>query len=141
MLLRWHFDAHSKDDILQFLLNDIILDIDTQRMVSPLDAERFDALSIDYIAMLGKEMFAEDATAHRRNPERARRLAFLIHLKMPRVNAAQFFPTATGGAPETVDAQFKSLNEMALGAMYQQQMAGQLDATKVDYEVWHRMAA
>jgi hypothetical protein len=127
--------------VLYFLLNDLILDIDTSRMAHPLDAERFSALSIDYIAQLGKEMFAEDIQAHRKNQERARRLAYLIQLKMPRINAAQFFVTGDSGKADCVDTSFKSLNDMAMGAMYEQQMRGQLDAGKVDYEVWHRMAA
>jgi hypothetical protein len=126
---------------LYFLLNDLILDIDAARMMQPLDAERFSALSADYIAQLGKEMFAEDVHAHRSNPERARRLCYLLHLKMPRINAAQFFVTAGNGAAESVDASFKSLNEMAMGMMFEQQKIGQLDARKVDNEVWHRMAA
>ncbi len=126
---------------MYFLLNDLILDIDATRMMQPLDAERFSALSVDYIAQLGKEMFAEDPFAHRKNPERARRLAYLIQLKMPRVNAAQFFVTSADGASDSVDASFKSLNEMAMGMMYEQQQVGQLDAGKVDHEVWHRMAA
>ncbi|EGF91325.1 hypothetical protein ABI_27400 [Asticcacaulis biprosthecium C19] len=86
-------------------------------------------------------MFAEDAFAHRKNPERARRLAYLIHLKMPRINAAQFFVTVANGNPASVEASFKSLNEMAMGMMYDQQTRGQLDAQKVDHAVWHRMAA
>ncbi len=126
---------------MYFLLNDLILDIEPARMMQPLDADRFSALSIDYIAQLGKEMFAEDVNVHRKNPERARRLAYLITLKMPRVNAAQFFVMAQNGDPNTVDASFKSLNEMAMGMMYDQQMRGQLDAGKVDQAVWHRMAA
>jgi len=126
---------------LYFLLNDLILDLEPSRMMHPLDAERFAALSPDYIAQLGREMFAEDAYVHRKNPERARRLAYLIHLKMPRINAAQFFVTAANGDPRSVDASFKSLNEMAMGMMYEQQTRGQLDAQKVDTAVWHRMAA
>ena len=126
---------------MYFLLNDLILDIDATRMMQPLDANRFSALSADYIAQLGKEMFAEDVQAHRNNPERARRLAYLIHLKMPRINAAQFFVTSTGGGLESVDASFKSLNEMAMELMFAQQKIGQLDTRKVDNEVWHRMAA
>ena len=86
---------------MYFLLNDLILDIDATRMMQPLDADRFSALSADYIAQLGKEMFAEDVQAHRNNPERARRLAYLIHLKMPRINADQFFVTSTGGGLES----------------------------------------
>ena len=126
---------------MYFLLNDTILDIEPARMMQPLDADRFAALSIDYIAQLGKEMFAEDAFVHKKNPERARRLAYLIQLKMPRVNAAQFFVTAQNGSPDSVDASFKSLNDMAMGMMYDQQKRGQLDAGRVDQAVWHRMAA
>jgi len=125
---------------LYFLLNDVVLNVESDHMMHPLDAERFSALSIDYIAQLGKEMFAEDAMAHRSNPERARRLCYLIHLKMPRVNAAQFYVTATGD-PMAVDTDFQSINEMVLSMMLQQQTAGMLDARKVDAAVWHRMAA
>ncbi|CAL4868881.1 hypothetical protein MMA231_03170 [Asticcacaulis sp. MM231] len=126
---------------MYFLLNDLILDIDSAHIMNPLDADRFDALSIDYIALLGKEMFAEDPATHRKNPERARRLAYLIHMKMPRVNAAQFFPTSNSGTPDSIDASFKSINELALGMLYEQQKIGQLDAGKIDTQVWHRMAA
>ncbi len=126
---------------MYFLLNDIILEIDPARMMHPLEADRFAALSIEYIAQLGKEMFAEDATTHRRNPERARRLAYLINLKMPRVNAAQFFVNGPAGRVDAVEPDFKSINDIALGAMYQQQMMGMLNAGKIDQEVWHRMAA
>lgn len=110
-------------------------------MLQPLEADRFSALSLDYIAQLGKEMFAEDPNAHRKNAERARRLAFLLHLKMPHINAAQFFATSAAGTIESIEASFKSINEMAMGMMYEQQMHGQLDTTRVDYEVWQRMAA
>ena len=125
---------------MYFLLNDVVLNVESSHMMHPLDAERFSALSIDYIAQLGREMFAEDAMAHRSNPERARRLCYLIHLKMPRVNAAQFYVTATGD-PMAVETDFQSINEMALSMMLQQQTAGMLDARKVDAAVWHRMAA
>lgn len=123
-----------------FLLNDLVLSLEPGSMMHPLEEDRFSALSADYIAQLGKEMFAEDPQAHRKNAERARRLAYLIQLKMPRINAASFL-AAGDGDPAHVDAAFKSLNALVMGAMYEQQMRGQLDAAKVDYEVWRRMAA
>jgi hypothetical protein len=126
---------------LYFLLNDVVLDVDSDHMMHPLDAERFSALSIDYIAQLGKEMFAEDAMAHRSDPERARRLCYLIRLKMPSINAAQFFVSRADGNAEAVETDFQSINEMALGMMLQQQSSGMLDARKVDAAVWHRLAA
>lgn len=126
---------------MYFLLNDLVLELEPSTMMHPLDAERFEALSLDYIAQLGKEMFAQDAQAHRKNPERARRLAYLIQLKMPRVNAAQFFAMSNQGRVEDIDASFKALNEMAMGMMYQEQLSGALNASKVDQAVWHRQAA
>lgn len=123
-----------------FLLNDVVLNFEPGSMMHPLDEDRFAALSADFIAQLGKEMFAEEPEAHRKNTDRARRLAYLIQLKMPRINAASFVATGDGD-PLHVDAAFKSLNDVVVGAMYEQQMRGQLDARKIDYEVWHRMAA
>ncbi|MFT4090225.1 MAG: hypothetical protein QM645_05795 [Asticcacaulis sp.] len=126
---------------MYFLLNDMVLELEPARMGQPLDRQRFEALTIDYIARLGKEMFAADPQAHRKDPERARRLCYLLHLKMPRINAAQFFNMGTAGKPEEVDTSFKSLNDMAMGMMYQQQQKGQLNAQSVDSAVWQRRAA
>lgn len=126
---------------MYFLLNDIILDVDPSRMMHPLEQDRFASLSEDYIALLGKEMFAEDPLAHRSNPEMARRLAYLIHLKMPRVNAAEFFVNGAAGNPDVVETRFQSLNEIAVMAMFGEQRKGQLDAAKIDNAVWHRRAA
>ncbi len=126
---------------MYFLLNDIILDVDPSRMMHPLEQDRFANLSADYIALLGKEMFAEDPHAHRSNPEMARRLAYLIHLKMPRVNAAEFFVSGHAGDPDVVETRFQSLNEIVVMAMFGEQKKGQLDAAKIDNAVWHRRAA
>ncbi|MFT3998505.1 MAG: hypothetical protein QM667_13965 [Asticcacaulis sp.] len=131
----------TKGDGLYFLLNDVVFDIDTARMMHPLDAQRFEALSLDYIAHLGKEMFAENPQAHRFNPERARRLCYLVHLKAPHLNAVQFMDMGGRGQAADVATDFKALNQTALGMMYQQQVSGQLDAAKVDGAVWHRHAA
>jgi len=126
---------------MYFLLNDHILEIDQSRMMHPLDKERFSALSMDYISQLGREMFALDPNAHRTSPDRAKRLCYLISLKLPRVNAASFANVDHSGGPEGVEASFKSLNEIAMTMMFQQQAKGELNAQKVDSAVWHRMAA
>lgn len=124
-----------------FLLNDMVFEVDPARMGHPLDAGRFKALTTDYISRLGREMFAEDAQAHRKDPERARRLCYLLHLKLPHVNAAQFFNPGTEARPEAIEVSFKTLNHMAMGLMYEQQKGGQLNAQKVDDAVWQRRAA
>ena len=126
---------------MQFLINDIILDFEPATMLNPVDSGRFSELSVDYITQLGQEMFALDPLVHRNHAERVRRLCFLLHLKMPKTNAAQFFVTSTSGNPQDVHVQYKSLNEMVLNMMYQQQKAGQLNAQKVDDAVWQKLAA
>jgi hypothetical protein len=130
MLLEW---------VMLFLVNDLIVELNPESMVHPLDGERFSNLSLDYIAHLGKEMFAADPMAHRHSPERAKRLAYLIHLKAPRTNAVSFSLNPSGGL-DGVDVEYKSLNEMMLGVLYQQQVTGELDTQKIEMAVWNKAA-
>ena len=73
-----------------FLLNDVVFDLDEACPVTPGDARRFEKLGFDYVLALGCELFAEDPLLHHNDPERARRLAWLIHDRSPDVNAALF---------------------------------------------------
>jgi len=122
-----------------FLVNDLIVELNPESMVNPLDEERFSTLSLDYISHLGKEMFAANPMAHRHTPERAKRLAYLIHLKTPRTNAVSFSLTQAGGL-DGVDVEFKSLSEVILSVLYEQQSSGDLDTQKIDMAVWNRAA-
>jgi hypothetical protein len=110
-------------------------------MMQPLDEARFSHLSLDYITSLGKEIFFEDHNTHRKNTEKSRRLCYLITMKAPKFNAAQFYPTGAAQNPQDLEVELKCLNDMVLGMMYEQQMRGQLDALRVDQAVWHRLAA
>ena len=126
---------------MYFLLNDTLFELDERNLVSPLDARRFAALPLSYVVQLGQELFAEDPLLPRNAPERARRLAMLLALKQPAVNAALFVAPARGCRPAQVGARFAELSIEVLAALYAKQNAGALDAVSADREVWRRLAA
>ena len=126
---------------MYFLLNDTLLELDERNLVSPLDARRFQSLSMDFVIQLGQELFAEDPLLPRRAPERARRLAMLLALKQPGLNAALFVAPASGCRPDQVGARFAQLSIEVLAGLRAKQSTGALDAVTADSEVWRRLAA
>lgn len=124
-----------------FLLNDVVFDLDETSPVTPGDARRFESLGFDYVLELGCELFAEDPLLHRTDPERARRLAWLIHDRSPEVNAALFAAPEAGCAPELVEPQFCALPDTVMRALKTKARQGRLDAVVADRAVWMRMAA
>jgi hypothetical protein len=109
--------------------------------VSPLDARRFASLSLSFVIQLGQELFAEDPLLPHNSPERARRLAMLLALKQPGMNAALFVAPARGCPPDQVGARFAALSIEVLAGLHAKQNAGSLDAVSADREVWRRLAA
>ncbi|WP_217695951.1 hypothetical protein [Pseudomonas syringae] len=122
-----------------FLLNDVVFDLDEACPVTPADTRRFEKLSFDYVLELGCELFAENPLLHRNDPERARRLAWLIAERSPDVNAALFAAPAVACDPDLVEPRFCALPD---AVMRQLQAKGRrLDAVAADRAVWNRMAA
>ena len=124
-----------------FLLNDVVFDLDEACPVTPADARRFEKLGFDYLMELGCELFAEDPMLHRNDPERARRLAWLIHDRSPEVNAALFAAPETDCDPALVEPQFCALPDAVLAQLMTRGRKGKLDAVAADRAVWGRMAA
>ena len=124
-----------------FLLNDVVFDLDESCPVTPGDARRFDLLGLDYVLELGCELFAEDPLLHHNDPQRARRLAWLIHNSSPEVNAALFAAPAAGCAPELVEPQFCALPTPVMRQLQARSSRGKLDAVAADKAVWMRLAA
>ena len=122
-----------------FLLNDVVFDLDEACPVTPADARRFDRLDFDYVLALGCELFAEDPLMHRNDPERARRLAWLIADRSPEVNAALFAAPARDCAPELVEPRFCALPAAVMDQL--QAKGRRLNAVAADRAVWNRMAA
>ena len=122
-----------------FLLNDVVFNLDEACPVTPADTRRFEKLSFDYVLELGCELFAEDPLLHRNDPERARRLSWLIAERSPDVNAALFAAPAVACDPDLVEPRFCALPD---AVMRQLQAKGRrLDAVAADRAVWNRMAA
>ena len=124
-----------------FLLNDVVFDLEETCPVTPGDARRFEKLGFDYVLALGCELFAEDPLLHHNDPQRARRLAWLIHDRSPDVNAALFAAPAAGCAPELVEPQFCALPDPVMRQLRTRASKGTLDAVAADKAVWMRLAA
>lgn len=124
-----------------FLMNDVVFDLDEACPVTPADARRFEKLGFDYLMELGCELFAEDPLLHRNDPDRARRLAWLIHDRSPDVNAALFAAPETDCDPTLVEPQFCALPKAVLRQLMTRANKGLLDAVSADRAVWGRMAA
>ncbi|MFN4041805.1 MAG: hypothetical protein ACK4I0_09100 [Brevundimonas sp.] len=124
-----------------FLLNDVVFDLDAACPVTPADARRFETLGLDYVLELGCELFAEDPLIHRNDPQRARRLAWLIADRSPHVNAALFAAPQAGCAPELVEPRFCALPAMVMDQLHRRASTGKLNAVAADKVVWNRLAA
>ena len=124
-----------------FLLNDVVFDLDEACPVTPADARRFERLGFDYVLELGCELFAEDPLMHRNDPERARRLAWLIAQRSPDVNAALFAAPAVACDPDLVEPRFCALPDAVIRRLSTKAGKGKLDAVAADKAVWNRLAA
>ena len=83
-----------------FLMNDVVLNLDALELAPPVSAGRFKALSLGFVSKLGSELFAEEPLLQRVRLERAKRLACLIAVKAPEVNAALFIAPARDCPPK-----------------------------------------
>ena len=79
------------------------------------------------------------AIARARDPERARRLAWLIAERSPDVNAALFAAPAAACNPDLVEPRFCTLPEQVMRQL--QAKGRRLDAVSADRAVWNRLAA
>lgn len=124
-----------------FLLNDTLLEFDLRAYNPPVRADRFHALSLDFVTRLGQELYSEEPLLHQAAPERAKRLIALILAKSPQINAALFVAPSRGCAPEQVAVRYAELDVRSLADLHARKLAGKLDAAAADRQVWRRMAA
>lgn len=124
-----------------FLLNDAVISTSGVNLAKDGVGSQVASLSIDAVVRLGREMFAANPTLHRVRPEKAQRLAALIRLKAPDVNAACFAAPRAGCTPSEVSAKFASLAVDVIADLYRRQRDGELDAAAVERTVWRRVLA
>ncbi|WGM40202.1 hypothetical protein [Caulobacter sp. NIBR1757] len=124
-----------------FLLNDVVLNLAPTEMAPPVAAPRFRSLSLGFVEKLGRELFSEEPLLHRFHPERARRLASLILLKQPEINAALFISPARGCDEKLVAVRYAQIGFEVMGLLYERQQQGNLTTVEADRQVWRRLAA
>lgn len=126
---------------MYFLLNDVILTVDTASLHPPVDDRQMSTLSMEMVSRLGAELYAKDPLLHQNNPERARRLAALILSKSPAVNAALFVAPAKDCSVAQVACRYAQISVEIMGSLYARQQEGALNTVTADKEVWRRLAA
>lgn len=124
-----------------FLLNDVVLNLASAQMAQPVASGRFKALSMSFVEKLGRELFAEEPLLHRSHLERARRIASLIVLKQPEINAALFVAPARGCDEGLVQVRYAQISFEVMGVLYERQQNGALTTVEADRQVWRRLAA
>ena len=124
-----------------FLMNDVVLHLDSDSDLLPLEAQRFRSLSLAFVVQLGQELFAESPRLQHTDPEKARRLAMLLTAKNPEINAALFVAQAQGCPPDDVGARFCQISFDVMAVLAARQDEGSLTTVATDREVWRRLAA
>jgi hypothetical protein len=124
-----------------FLMNEVVLNLDTLDLTPPVAARRFARLSLPFVTQLGAEMFSEEPLLHRVAPDRAMRLAALIVAKQPDINAALFIAPARGCPVNQVQSRFCAIGFEVMGLLYERQRNGALTTLEADRQVWRRLAA
>ena len=124
-----------------FLLNDVVLNLDTGAVSPTAEVRRFHAVGIKYVIRLGREAYAAAPRLQHTDPEKARRLALLIKAKDPECNAALFVAPTEFCKPDEVLYRFASIGIEVIAKLQTRQNAGVLDAISADREVWKRLAA
>ena len=84
---------------------------------------------------------SEEPLLHRKDIERAERLAALIVAKAPDINAALFIAPGRGCRTADVQVRYAQLGVEVMGALLERQKAGGLTNLEADRQVWRRLAA
>lgn len=124
-----------------FLMNDVVLHLETPDLTPPVAARRFAKLNLPFVSKLGGELFSEEPLLPHVAPERAMRLAMLIVAKTPQINAALFVAPARGCPPDQVQARYAQLSFEVMSLLYDRQQHGGLTTLEADRQVWRRLAA
>jgi hypothetical protein len=124
-----------------FLLNDVVVSLDNAGVPRRLTAKGFNALSLESVLQMGRELYAAEPLLHHAKPAMARRLSRLIHAKVPMINGAQFIALQAGCAPSEVTVRLAETPLQIMIELYDRQQAGQLDTLSTDRQVWRRLAA
>jgi hypothetical protein len=135
------FVAVTEFALLLFLMNDVVLTLDTRSLTLPIEMSRFRSLTLPFVIQLGQELFAEQPRLQHTDPEKARRLGLLIAAKNPEINAALFVAPTERCPPEEVISRYCQISFDVMGLLLARQEEGSLTTVATDSQVWRRLAA
>jgi len=124
-----------------FLMNDVVLNLDTVDLAPRAAARRYRRLSLDFVSGLGRELYAAHPLLQYTAPDRAARLAVMIVAKAPEINAALFVAPSFNCPLDQVSVRYAQIGQEVMEALYGRQQAGDLTNVVADREVWRRLAA
>ena len=124
-----------------FLMNDVVLSFDANELTPPMTRDRFAKLSLNYVSELGRELFAAEPLLHHKDVEKVSRLAALMVLKAPDINAALFVAPGRGCRVADVQVRYAQLGIEVMGTLLERQKSGALTNLEADRHVWRRLAA
>ncbi|CAN5336034.1 hypothetical protein BH11PSE2_BH11PSE2_06140 [soil metagenome] len=124
-----------------FLMNDVVLTLDSDDLSSAGELARTTPMRFDFVSRMGQELYAEDPLLHRNHLARAKRLASLILLKAPEVNAALFLAPTKGCSVSQVSYRFAQVDFEVICGLQARQASGALTTLDADRQVWKRLAA
>ncbi|MGA0600223.1 hypothetical protein ACO2Q3_05900 [Caulobacter sp. KR2-114] len=119
-----------------FLLNDVIVEFEAARLTQPAIAGHLARLSFGQVTQLVGEAFAENPRLPGGNVFEAQKLALMITLKQPQVNAALVLTPGRVCAPQEVSIQFAGLGAELLMQLKGMQQQGRLNAAMANNLVW-----
>jgi hypothetical protein len=124
-----------------FLLNDVILTLDSVDDREGLAGARLEGLSLNVVTRMGQELFAVEPQLQKTNPERAKRLATLLIAAEPSINAALYLAPQLNCRPDKVTARYADTGLAALAQLYNFQKQGQSITVQAHQMVWQAKAA
>lgn len=119
-----------------FLMNSVVLEFEAGRLAVPAIAGHLARLSFEQVIDLATEAFALNPRLPAGNLAESQKLALMIALKQPQVNAALVLTPGRACAPAEVSIKFASLGAELLMQLKGLQAVGRLDAAAANNLVW-----
>lgn len=121
-----------------FLLNDMVLDLEPAKLVSPRVAGHLAKLSSAQVSTLVREVFAHNPRMPASHLQLSRRAAVMLVMKNPELNAALFLTPGRVCEPDDVTVRFATLAVEVMVQLKTIQDQGRLTPGAVNALVWSR---
>ncbi len=122
-----------------FLLNDVVLDFEIVKLAQPVVVGHLARLSFEKVTDLVCEAFAQNPHLLGTAMPEAQKLALMISLKQPQVNAARAMTPGRVCLPSEVSLQFASLGAEVLYQLKGMQDQRRLTVDMINTMVWARV--